>query len=265
MDVSKASDDIQIFRGTKCIDVLSCGQEEPFTLEEISELIKAHAFKGKQLILAQVTTKVSNDEVRYFYYLASALNKLIFRSFGKEQEYLFRLRMLNPMTNTEMIGDVNYFMVSFDTPPSNDAPRRVTIGQFPSIKDLTKSTPEVAEFVSPDRRGSSVKLNTLLPTRTSTKKNTKSLPHLSQDIPEENRSIHHKEKSEAQLDKIEELKPFGSISILKANLGVYHNTLRRKSEEMTKGITFKYNLNLDSLKSIQHLQEKVMGIQSEPR
>ncbi|TPX67880.1 hypothetical protein SpCBS45565_g03485 [Spizellomyces sp. 'palustris'] len=90
-----------------CTDTLPLSAEEPFTLETLGQLIRAHKRQCKTLILARVETV----EGRMFYYSAHQLNKVIFRKFGKEGEYLFRLYALNPLTNTEIVGDVRYFAV----------------------------------------------------------------------------------------------------------------------------------------------------------
>ncbi|KAI9202797.1 uncharacterized protein BJ171DRAFT_398049, partial [Polychytrium aggregatum] len=86
---------------------------DPFLLETLEALIESHAKQGKSLILARVQTidPAAPHRPVFFYYYAPSLNKVIFRKYGRRQEYLFRLFALNPLTNTEIVGDVDYFMV----------------------------------------------------------------------------------------------------------------------------------------------------------
>ncbi|RKO94809.1 hypothetical protein BDK51DRAFT_30964 [Blyttiomyces helicus] len=91
-------------------DIIPLSNEEPFTLESFSSLARTHARAGKTLILARVVT----EDGRRFYYSAHQLNKVIFRRKGEEGAYLFRLYALNPLTNTEICGDVEYFAVEVD-------------------------------------------------------------------------------------------------------------------------------------------------------
>jgi len=80
--------------------------EEPFTLESWLSLLHAHIDNNKQLLLARVTTL---DGLKY-HYQAHALNKIMFRRVG--EQYLFRVSTLNPLTNTEIAGNVEYFQVN---------------------------------------------------------------------------------------------------------------------------------------------------------
>lgn len=90
-----------------CGDTLALSTEEAFTVETLGQLIRTYKRQNKTLILARVETV----EGRKFYYSAHQLNKVIFRRSGERGEYLFRLYALNPLTNTEIIGDVRYYAV----------------------------------------------------------------------------------------------------------------------------------------------------------
>ncbi|KNE59633.1 hypothetical protein AMAG_03888 [Allomyces macrogynus ATCC 38327] len=99
------------------VDALPLSHVEPFTLDTLDALIEQREALGKRLLLARVATLVDLDAatvehgVRYFFYDAHCLNKILFRCFGRDQDYLFRLYALNPMTNTDIVGDVDYFIV----------------------------------------------------------------------------------------------------------------------------------------------------------
>ncbi|KAI9164458.1 hypothetical protein H9P43_008309 [Blastocladiella emersonii ATCC 22665] len=92
---------------------------EPLTLETLDALVRRHQAAGKCLILARVNVAAGNNEdgdggevpTHSFFYDAHSLNKILFRKFGRGAEYLFRLFALNPMTNTDILGDVSYFLV----------------------------------------------------------------------------------------------------------------------------------------------------------
>ncbi|KAI9142712.1 hypothetical protein BKA69DRAFT_1174162 [Paraphysoderma sedebokerense] len=102
------------------IDSLPLTQEEPFTLETFGNLITAYRNQSKNLIIARVETEIppknptDSPERRYFYYEANSLNKLILRKFGEYGNYFLRLCVMNPLTNTEMVGDVHYFLVDVE-------------------------------------------------------------------------------------------------------------------------------------------------------
>ncbi|ORZ39303.1 hypothetical protein BCR44DRAFT_1271291 [Catenaria anguillulae PL171] len=113
------------------LDSITGSTTEPLTLETFGALAQRHQAIGKNLIIARVDVAVNDanlepnelPETRSFYYHAHSLNKILFRTFGKNGEYLFRLFALNPMTNTDMVGDVVYFMVYPGTPVHRLRPR----------------------------------------------------------------------------------------------------------------------------------------------
>lgn len=93
------------------LDIIDATNEEPFLLETLEQLIANHQALDKKFIIARAETVNSGAQSPYFYYAAHQLNKVIFRKYGPESEYLFRLYSLNPLTNTEISGDLHYFMV----------------------------------------------------------------------------------------------------------------------------------------------------------
>ena len=102
-------------RDQEPLDTIPINYVEPFTLEPLNSIIQSYRQAGKCFIIARVETLVTLDSgrpiSRYFYYAAHHLNKILFRKYGTESTYIFRLYALNPLTNTEMIGNVEYFAV----------------------------------------------------------------------------------------------------------------------------------------------------------
>ena len=104
------------------IELIDAHDEEPFTLCTLEELVADHATTGKHLIIARVEAsssaenenkklKVAAGGAVTFTYAAHHLNKIIFRTLGRERQFLFRLYANNPLTNTLIAGDVFYYMV----------------------------------------------------------------------------------------------------------------------------------------------------------
>lgn len=82
------------------IDVLDVQNEDPFTLEPFESLIRLHAEKGKDFILARVTTVDPADENKFYYsfYAAHHINKVLFRT-QPEEGLLHRMRAKNVCKN----------------------------------------------------------------------------------------------------------------------------------------------------------------------
>lgn len=78
------------------IDILDADNEDPFTLENLEDLIHLHAKKGLDFILARVTTVDPEDEQRFYYsyYAAHHINKVLFRT-QPEVGLLHRMRAKN--------------------------------------------------------------------------------------------------------------------------------------------------------------------------
>ncbi|KAJ3214858.1 hypothetical protein HDU67_001123 [Dinochytrium kinnereticum] len=111
--------------GSRVLDSVSTEYEDSFCLEAFADLIEYHAEsepKGrKAFIIARVQTwdPKQPEKAFYSYYNAYQLNKILFQTqiyLGKK--LIHRLHVLNPLTNTDIIGNVQYFMVkgsgSFD-------------------------------------------------------------------------------------------------------------------------------------------------------
>ncbi|KAJ3385697.1 hypothetical protein HDU92_002924 [Lobulomyces angularis] len=94
------------------IDTLDSSYIDPFTLETIETQIQEHSAVNKNLILARVQTLSTLNNKQYFYYSAGQLNKVIFRKLSNPggAHFLFRLQTLNPLTNTEILGEIEYFV-----------------------------------------------------------------------------------------------------------------------------------------------------------
>jgi len=108
--------------GTTVMDSVSVEYEDSFCLDTFGELIEQHQNsepKGtKNFIIARVQTwdHKQPDKAYYSYYNAFQLNKILFQTqiyLGKK--LIHRLRVLNPLTNTDIIGNVNYFIVKGKT------------------------------------------------------------------------------------------------------------------------------------------------------
>jgi len=104
--------------GTAVMDSVSVEYEDSFCLDTFGELIEQHQSsepKGtKNFIIARVQTwdHKQPDKAYYSYYNAFQLNKILFQTqiyLGKK--LIHRSRVLNPLTNTDIIGNVNYFIV----------------------------------------------------------------------------------------------------------------------------------------------------------
>ncbi|KAJ3107180.1 hypothetical protein HDU97_004600 [Phlyctochytrium planicorne] len=108
--------------GTKVLDSVSTEYEDSFCLESFGDLVSYHAEsepKGsKAFIIARVQTwdPKQPEKAFYSYYNAWHLNKILFQTqvyLGKK--LIHRLHVLNPLTNTDIIGNVQYFMVRPDS------------------------------------------------------------------------------------------------------------------------------------------------------
>ncbi|KAI8809778.1 hypothetical protein BJ742DRAFT_852555 [Cladochytrium replicatum] len=172
--------------GEKVLDSVSAEYEDSFCLDTFGDLIKAHRASSKCFILARVQTwdHKQPEKAFYSYYDAFQLNKTLFQT----QQYLgkkliHRLHVLNPLTNTDIIGNVSYFMVKpgsqqeaqtdattkddvfspkLETPETEQRPRtpdleagvtkkRVTVDpiitkQLPLMVDIPPATPAVREI-----------------------------------------------------------------------------------------------------------------------
>lgn len=106
--------------GTTVLDSVSTSYEDSFGLETFGELIQEHMkadSQGKKsFIIARVQTWDHRQPNRafYSYYNAYHLNKILFQTqiyLGKK--LIHRLHVLNPLTNSDIIGNVLYFKVVY--------------------------------------------------------------------------------------------------------------------------------------------------------
>ncbi|KAF9572590.1 hypothetical protein EC968_009662 [Mortierella alpina] len=100
---------------TVVIDQLDALDEDPFTLDSFENLMRMHANKGKDFILARVTTQDPNDDTKHYYsyYGAHQINKVLFRT-QPDEGLLHRMKARNPLNNMLVVGDVHYYIVSAD-------------------------------------------------------------------------------------------------------------------------------------------------------
>lgn len=101
------------------IDVIDArNTEEPFTLDAFDELVQMHLDKGKDFILARVTTVDPLDDQRFYYsyYAAHQINRVLFRT-QPELGLLHRMKAKNPMNNMTIVGDVHYYVIKQASSP----------------------------------------------------------------------------------------------------------------------------------------------------
>jgi hypothetical protein len=96
------------------LDSVDATYEDSFCLDTFKDLIIAHQQVGKHFIIARVQTwdRKQPEKAFYSYYNAYHLNKILFQTQWRgEKRLIHRLNVLNPLTNTDIIGDVQYFLV----------------------------------------------------------------------------------------------------------------------------------------------------------
>ncbi|KAG0328080.1 hypothetical protein BGZ99_006253 [Dissophora globulifera] len=81
---------------TAVVEELDAMDEDPFTLDSFENLMRTHASKGKDFILARVTTQDPTDETKLYhsYYGAHQINKVLFRT-QPEEGLLHRMKARN--------------------------------------------------------------------------------------------------------------------------------------------------------------------------
>ncbi|KAF8950270.1 hypothetical protein BGZ52_003102, partial [Haplosporangium bisporale] len=92
---------------------LDAQDEDPFTLDSFENLMRLHAAKGKDFILARVMTQDPNDETKHYhsYYSAHQINKVLFRT-QPDEGLLHRMKARNPLNNMLVVGDVHYYIIT---------------------------------------------------------------------------------------------------------------------------------------------------------
>ncbi|KAF9126197.1 hypothetical protein BGW39_006807 [Mortierella sp. 14UC] len=98
---------------TAVVDELDAMDEDPFTLGNFEDLMRMHASKDKDFIIARVTTQHPNDENKHYhsYYGAHQINKVLFRT-QPDERLLHRMKARNPLNNMLVVGDVHYYIIS---------------------------------------------------------------------------------------------------------------------------------------------------------
>ncbi|KAL7748834.1 hypothetical protein RI367_005747 [Sorochytrium milnesiophthora] len=137
----------------KVMDSVATTYEDSFCLEEFGDLIKAHAALAKPdgqqrcFIIARVQTwdHKQPDKEFYSYYDAFQLNKILFQTqvyLGKK--LIHRIHVLNPLTNTDIIGNVLYFMVK-PRPAAAPAPAEVLSSDKASVRSHSSTSGTVSK------------------------------------------------------------------------------------------------------------------------
>lgn len=104
--------------GINILDSVSTEYEDSFSLDSFQESIEHHFASDpkdtKCFILARVQTwdPKQPDKAFYSYYNSYNLNKILFQTqLYMEKRLIHRLHVLNPLTNTDIIGHVQYFKI----------------------------------------------------------------------------------------------------------------------------------------------------------
>jgi hypothetical protein len=104
--------------GNQVIDSISGDYEDSFSLETFEDLCQVHfdldPKNTKGFIIARVKTlDPKQPEMNFYsYYSAYQLNKQLFQTqIYLKKRYIHRLHVLNPLTNSDIIGTVDYFLV----------------------------------------------------------------------------------------------------------------------------------------------------------
>lgn len=153
--------------GSKLLDCVSGEYEDTFTLESFEELVESYKEVGpgptglpRSFIIARVQTWDANQPDRefYSYYCAHQLNKVII----KVQKYLdkkliHRLHVLNPLTNTDIIGNIQYFRVDASTEKNWKKDEKSTSDEL-DLKEENKDIKVKKENVDSDDKQKKPKL-----------------------------------------------------------------------------------------------------------
>lgn len=81
---------------TALVDELDALDEDPFTLDSFENLMRLHASKGKDFIIARVTTQDPSEDTKVYhsYYSAHQINKVLFRT-QPDEGLLHRMKARN--------------------------------------------------------------------------------------------------------------------------------------------------------------------------
>ncbi|KAJ3194914.1 hypothetical protein HK101_001586 [Irineochytrium annulatum] len=182
--------------GTRVLDSLASEYEDSFCLDTFGDLIGFHAEaepKGKKsFIIARVQTwdPKQPDKAFYSYYNAYHLNKILFQTqiyLGKK--LIHRLHVLNPLTNTDIIGSVQYFMIKnliaesktelkADVGPATPPIISSAVDDGPGSPTRPTALPTRKRVVSSPTRKVSLRIKT----NTAASESTKSVNHSELDI-----------------------------------------------------------------------------------
>ena len=127
--------------GQTVMDSLDASYEDSFCLDSFKDLTLAHQEAGKYFIIARVQTwdRKQPEKAYYSYYNAYHLNKILFQTqwfCGKR--LIHRLLVLNPLTNSDIVGDVQYFMV-----------RTKAMSESDNVSEIPTDSPLKSTVISP--------------------------------------------------------------------------------------------------------------------
>ncbi|KAJ1509247.1 hypothetical protein HMI55_001857 [Coelomomyces lativittatus] len=157
---SSSSSWIRLFdsSGKKILGYVPTHYEDSFSLETFEDSIKAHqaqewvsrgvhassssSSQSKCFILARVQTCDPKQPTKeyYSYYNAYYLNKILFNTqvyLGKK--LIHRMHVLNPLTNSDILGHVLYFLVQ-PIPTQLSLPHDPSSSGFPTTTTFTSTT-----------------------------------------------------------------------------------------------------------------------------
>lgn len=152
--------------GTVVLDSVATEYEDSFCLETFGELcgaaIEFEPRGSKHFIIARVQTwdPKQPEKSFYSYYHAHHLNKILFQTqVWLEKKLIHRLHVLNPLTNTDIIGNVLYFLVARKTSKSANGSEKyefftrqaqlaqqTTLGAVPLTVTVAPPSPSVAKL-----------------------------------------------------------------------------------------------------------------------
>ncbi|KAM0682703.1 hypothetical protein MDAP_001935 [Mitosporidium daphniae] len=100
-----------------CVGYVDANNEESFTLETFESMICSSYQQKKHFIIARVTTcdPTNSNKLYYSFYYGPQLNRILFKTekpTANRPAYLHRMHSKNPLNNMDIIGDVEYFIIS---------------------------------------------------------------------------------------------------------------------------------------------------------
>ena len=92
------------------MDCISADIEEPFSNYSFDKILGLHSSNSTSFICARIKARDPKNSSKFIfsYYSAHLINKVLFQvNIKKNKKYLSRMLVLNPCTQTEIIGSVS--------------------------------------------------------------------------------------------------------------------------------------------------------------